>query len=185
MSSMNKKIVHIGGAGVLLMIAIMLAAQIPSIGNGIETGSKPDPVPQNVTAQPAPAAPNIAEQAVGGLKNLGIDTAATEILNNKEALKIEGWALLEKNTDSRSVNVILKSPTDEKTFACQITPRSDVKDYFKTDKTVSINTDKVGFVMMVYTEEIPHGEYEIGVYVKDGDLEGLSWSDKKIVIKGK
>lgn len=118
--------------------------------------------------------------------NIKIDKATNEIQANIEEFKnengifkIKGWGYLENvSPEDSDIYIALKEKDSKKLFVfdTQFQIRKDVTAYFggKSD------LDKSGFTSKISKEIIGDGEFQLGIYIKNGPLAGLYWSEESI-----
>ena len=88
-------------------------------------------------------------------------------------LFIEGWAFLEPQQRQSEVYVILQSSQETSMFDTSQIFRRDVGKYFKSQKL-----ENQGFLASIKTGDIKPGVYRIGLLVKQGERQGLVFSER-------
>lgn|SRR5688572_441541 len=83
---------------------------------------------------------------------------------------VAGWAVEKiSNVQNSKIEIILKGSTSSYVAATEARLRPDVTAYLKS----SINIDKCGFSAKISKKDLKPGKYEIGIYVRQKDDDGV------------
>ena len=94
-------------------------------------------------------------------------------------LEIDGWAFIEGHDSVNSeIYVVLKSADTIDVFTTETVIRDSVTQHFKE---LGLNLDYSGFAALILAGRIANGEYTVGIYIKKGDTEALSYIDKVVL----
>ena len=98
------------------------------------------------------------------------------------AIEVMGWAFIDgQSSENNYKYVVLKSDEQSYVFDTKVVTRTDVTDAFKS---LNLDLDLSGFVCNIPVRKISAGEYQLGIYVRKGDIEALQFSDRAIVKSG-
>jgi len=96
-----------------------------------------------------------------------------------DSVQLRGWAYIkEQNSDSSDISLVLSSDTANYLIPMVSINRPDVTVYFGS----SINYDNSGFSAVLPKKDFENGFYRLGVYVKNGNQEGLKYTGQEINI---
>ena len=91
---------------------------------------------------------------------------------------ITGWAFIEGHDSVNSeIYIVLKSADRTYVFTTETVIREGVTRYFKE---LSLNLDYSGFAALIPARKIANDAYTVGIYIKKGDIEALSYIDKVV-----
>jgi hypothetical protein len=116
----------------------------------------------------------------GGI-SLGIDQLFTD---NQSIVEIQGWAFMTNrniNAINSKVFIILKSQNDTYIFETMSSIREDVANAYNN---CTFNLEYCGFFIIIPIRKINNGDYDIGIFIKNGDLQNLQFTNKTIIKKG-
>src|SRR6187397_1633649 len=83
---------------------------------------------------------------------------------------VAGWAVEKiSNVQNSKIEIILKGSTSSYVAATEIRSRPDVTAYLKS----TINIDRCGFSAKISKKDLKPGKYEIGIYVRQKDGDGV------------
>ena len=103
----------------------------------------------------------------------GVGTSVIEVL---------GWAFIDgQSSENNYKYVVLKSDKDCYVFDTIVVGRPDVTSFFNS---LNLDLGLSGFVCNIPVRKIGAGEYLLGIYVREGDIEALQFSDRAIVKSG-
>jgi hypothetical protein len=110
---------------------------------------------------------------------VGVDTCeAVKDENEKEIMEIVGWAFIEgQSAEDGRVYVVLESETATYVFDTILEKRPDVTAYFQE---TGLNLDNSGFIARIRVDTVKQGTYELGIYIKKGDIEALQYIDRVV-----
>jgi len=98
-----------------------------------------------------------------------------------ELIDITGWAFIEgQSSENSQIYVVLEADSNTYVFDTTLRKRRDVTTFFKT---LNLNLDDSGFFARIPKEVVEKTTYRVGIYVKKGDIEALSYSDIEIDIR--
>lgn len=102
----------------------------------------------------------------------GMEEAAKE---GKEYTEINGWAFIEgQNPEQSQTYVVLNSATNVYIFDTWINYTPWVPPYFGI---TDLGLEWAGFIARIPKEDIEDGTYEVGIYIKKGDIKALQYTD--------
>ena len=95
-----------------------------------------------------------------------------------EFVKIYGWAFIE-GLSAKSNKTYLALKSDINTYIFDTIPNYT---WWVPDQLgiTNLGLDWAGFIARVPKEEIENGTYEIGIYVKNGDIEALQYKGRVV-----
>ena len=95
-----------------------------------------------------------------------------------EFVKIYGWAFI-KGLSAKSNKTYLALKSDINTYIFDTIPNYT---WWVPDQLgiTNLGLDWAGFIARVPKEEIENGTYEIGIYVKNGDIEALQYTGRVV-----
>jgi hypothetical protein len=70
-------------------------------------------------------------------------------------LIVEGWIVLDQNTEAKEVAVVLLTKGDSLFFNTELTERNDVVTAFQGEEGLSFQTNRVGFRAVIPAPELP------------------------------
>ena len=93
-------------------------------------------------------------------------------------VEIRGWAFIEgMDSDNSEIYIVLKSGNRTYIFDTMEQKRPDVTTHFKE---LGLNLDYSGFRALIPARKIANDAYTVGIYIKKGDIEALSYIDKVV-----
>ena len=93
------------------------------------------------------------------------------IKKNSKYLNISGWAFLDKySTHQNTIYVAVTTRSDTLFFSTTSVTRPDV-----TSAHNQHNRDQSGFTAWINRELLPHKDYQIGIYIDRGDVDGIGY----------
>ncbi|RUT42871.1 hypothetical protein EJP82_21820 [Paenibacillus anaericanus] len=109
--------------------------------------------------------------------NENIKASIEEISNENGVIKIKGWGYLEGiSSQGNEISIVLKGNNETLIYDTQSQIRHDVTKYFGG----KVDLDHSGFVFKISRDDIKKGNYQIGIYIKNGQSRGLYWSKESI-----
>jgi len=106
-----------------------------------------------------------------------IDRLEQVVKEEKEYIEIEGWAFIEGESPEQSQTyVVLSSGTNLYVFDTWPKYTPWVTRHYQDS---GLNLDWVGFTARVPKEQLEDGTYQLGVYIKKGDIEALQYADEQ------
>ena len=120
----------------------------------------------------------------GGIKYY-FDEFATD---GRTMVGVRGWAFIENiDSENSEVYIVLKSRSlfniFSRTYIFDIMEqtRPDVTLHFKE---LNLNLDYSGFRALIPARKIANGEYTVGIYIRKGDIEALTYTNRTIIKSG-
>ena len=105
---------------------------------------------------------------------LGVDI--WEVTSKK--IEIAGWAFIEgQSAEDSKIYVVLKSETATYIFDTVLQKRPDVTAAYVES---GLNLDDSGFFARIPVDTLKWGIYELGIYIKKGDIQALQYMDAKL-----
>ncbi len=105
-----------------------------------------------------------------------MDRLETVVREGQELVEMEGWAFLEgRSAEDNWIYVVLKSESWTYVFDTILQERKDVTAYFGD---LGLDLDESGFVARIPAEMIRSGTYELGILIRKGDLETLTYTGR-------
>ena len=93
-----------------------------------------------------------------------------QLYEGNDFFTVAGWAVEKiSNVQNSKIEIILKGSTSSYVAATEARLRPDVTAYLKS----SINIDKCGFYAKISKKDLKPGKYEIGIYVRQKDDDGV------------
>jgi hypothetical protein len=93
-----------------------------------------------------------------------------QLIETNDFFTVAGWAVENvSNVQNSKIEIILKGSTSSYVAETDIRSRPDVTAYLKS----SINIDRSGFSAKISKKDLKPGKYEIGIYVRQKDGEGV------------
>ena len=97
-----------------------------------------------------------------------------------DMIVVRGWSFLEGfDTEEVQHYIVLKDNSDKMVFDAINLTRPDVTAYYESRE---INLDNSGFESRVLKDDLPKGEYNLGLYLVKGDETGLKYTNHYIRI---
>ena len=105
-----------------------------------------------------------------------IESMSTE---GHTGVEIKGWAFVEgQDSENRELYIVLKSLHRTYVFDSQVMLRQQLTQNFTE---LCVNVEYSGFTTIIPASKISNGEYTVGIYIREGDIEALQYIDKEIV----
>lgn len=93
-----------------------------------------------------------------------------------------GWAFVEGQSSVNSTTYIVLA-SEQHTYIYKATPLTRV-DVTWTFRDLDLDLDLSGFIATISVEQIRNGEYDIGIYITEGAIEALQYTDKAVIKDG-
>jgi hypothetical protein len=98
--------------------------------------------------------------------------------NEKGLMQIQGWAFIAgQSAENSTIYMVLKSGTATYIFDTILQERPDVTAYYVES---GLNLDDSGFIAGIPVNSVEEGIYELGIYIKKGDIEALQYTNKVV-----
>ena len=95
--------------------------------------------------------------------------------SEKEFMEIAGWAFIEgQSTENSTIYVVLETQRTTYVFDTILQRRPDVTTAYMES---GLNLDNSGFIARIPVDTVRAGTYDLGIYVKKGDIEVLQYID--------
>ena len=93
-------------------------------------------------------------------------------------IEIDGWAFI-KDEGSENSDIYLVFKSDDKTYVFDTVSkvRLDVIEYFSE---AGINLVNPGFNAIIPVRKIERDHYDVGIYIKKGDIEALQYTSRVV-----
>jgi hypothetical protein len=103
-----------------------------------------------------------------------VESIRQGVIDSREIVEVVGWAFIEDESAGNSeIYVVLRSGGDVLVFSTMSQRRPDVTAYFAPS---GLNLDGSGFIAKIPEDEIGDGAYELGIYIRKGDLEAVRYT---------
>jgi hypothetical protein len=101
-----------------------------------------------------------------------------EIINEKESFKIRGWAAIrDQNANDSKIRVVLIGSKDKFSISSEKQTRNDVTIYNK----FKYNYDDSGFIVDIKKTDIPAGNYNIAIIIKNSHNREFVFKTTKVI----
>ncbi len=101
------------------------------------------------------------------------------VTDDPRVVEMTGWAFMEgHDTDRTETYIVLRSPGRTYVFGTAVRVRPDVTKAFEE---LDLDLDESGFMTVLPTRKIAGGEYALGLYIRKGDIEALTYTDMLVV----
>jgi len=118
--------------------------------------------------------PPESQQIKRGVDICGIIKEENEI----KFMDIIGWAFIEgQSAEDSKIYMVLKSETANYIFDTLLQKRPDVTTAFVES---GLNLDHSGFIARIPLDTVEVGAYELGIYIKKGDIEALQYTGRVV-----
>jgi len=105
----------------------------------------------------------------------GFESISTE---GYTGIEIKGWAFIEgQDSKNRELYIVLKSVHRTYVFDSEVALRSDL---IQNYEELCLNVEYSGFRTIIPTRKISNGEYTVGLYIREGDIEALQYTGKVV-----
>jgi hypothetical protein len=145
---------------------------IPADGDSaitVKAGSEPTTIAQQVTL-------SVNEP------NRGVEYFFDKINQSEDYVTVSGWGYLKGlDATSKSTYLLLKKDKNVSIFNVGLRIRKDVTKAFSKE---NLNLDSSGFVSSIPAENLEKGQYQLGLYIVQGNQTGVVYS-KKVIDIGK
>ena len=104
---------------------------------------------------------------------LGVDLCEGSEEDEKEFMQIQGWAFIDgQSAEDSTIYMVLKSGRATYIFDTHLQKRPDVTAAYVES---GLNLDNSGFIAGIPVDTVGVGTYELGIYIKKGDIEALQY----------
>jgi len=119
------------------------------------------------------------------LQNISVPSQTGKIRYNfdrfdihTDALELSGWAFIEgQSFEGSQIYLVLKSQSDTYVFDTVSQKRTDVTAAFIKS---GLNLNEAGFWAIIPLRNTKNGVYNVGIYIKKGDIEALQYTGKSV-----
>jgi len=88
-------------------------------------------------------------------------------------IDMSGWAFIDgQGSDNSTIYIVLKSDKNVYIFDTQPMRRPDVTIAYKS---MGLDVDWSGFAAIIPLRKVRRGEYDIGLYIRKGDIQALQY----------
>jgi hypothetical protein len=99
--------------------------------------------------------------------------------NSLHIQEISGWAFISgRSAETGKIYLVFKSEKNTYIFDTVTHLRPDVSSAYAQ---AGLNLDNPGFIARIPREEIENGTYNVGIYIKKGDVEAMQYTDRAIL----
>jgi hypothetical protein len=102
--------------------------------------------------------------------------------DGRTVVEIRGWAFISgEDCENIETYIVLKSTKRTYIFDIMQQTRTDVTQAFDE---LDLNLDYSGFRALIPIRKIANGEYAVGIYIRKGDREALTYTNKTVIKSG-